>query len=125
MFHYASIHESLKGIIPNKEELELKPEETKSNLTKGKKARSKKVLGTGVQCFMCEFKTNKDNQLKMLQHIAYTHYRDDLHGLFGGSTDKCTRCGLLFTLESQLLAHYISKHQALQDLIPELGFKTP
>ena len=130
MFHYASVHESLKGTIPGKEDLQLKKPENKSKPQKGKPTKSKissendPAPVTFLECFMCGFQTEQENQLKLIQHFAFRHYREDLHGLFGGSTDKCTRCGILFHLESQLLAHYMSKHKALQDLIPELKFQT-
>ena len=130
MFHYASAHESLKGTIPGKEDLQLKKQDNKSKPPKGKPTKSKissendPAPVTSLECFMCGFQTEQDNQLKMIQHFAFRHYREDLHGLFGGSIDKCTICGVLFTLESQLLAHYMSKHRALQDLIPELKFQT-
>jgi hypothetical protein len=55
----------------------------------------------------------------VLKHIALKHYKEDLYGMFGSGVDRCTRCGLQFSHENQLMVHYIYKHDALKEILPE------
>ena len=115
LLHYVRKHEALKDIIPPKEDLETSfvncaKEQSTIQLSATEKCPS-------YHCNLCSFVTYENNFQKIVEHIAFKHYREDLHGMFGRSNSKCIRCGLQFSHESQLLAHYITQYGALKELI--------
>jgi hypothetical protein len=113
MLHYASKHEGLKDLIPSKEDLQ-----TDSSVHLNQKEISSDP-SISYKCHLCEFVQPGDNYLKVLKHIALKHYKEDLYGMFGSGVDRCTRCGLQFSHENQLMVHYIYKHDALKEILPE------
>ena len=115
LLHYAQKHEALKDRIPPKEDLET------SFVNSAKEQSTIQLSDTEkipfYHCNLCSVVIYENNFQKILQHIAFKHYREDLHGLFGRSNSRCIRCALQFSNESQLLAHYITQYGALKELI--------
>ena len=51
------------------------------------------------RCHICGLGGPDTNYSRILRHIAFIHYRDKLHEVFGGSKDKCSKCPQAFNTE--------------------------
>ena len=51
------------------------------------------------RCHICGLGGPDTNYSRILRHIAFIHYRDKLHEVFGGSKDKCSKCLQAFPTE--------------------------
>ena len=51
------------------------------------------------RCHICGLGGGDNSFSKMLRHIAFTHYRDKLHQVFGERNDKCSKCQQPFNTE--------------------------
>ena len=67
-----------------------KNQDNSPDISRGPKAYKCHICGTGGPEYTYS---------KMLRHIAFSHYRDKLHALFGDSNDKCSKCEQIFTKE--------------------------
>ena len=59
------------------------------------------------------------NFSKILRHIAWKHYREELEEMFGESSDKiCKVCNKSLSTEQGLMLHYVRKHDAIREKTP-------
>ena len=70
-----------------------------------------------LPCMLC--KENRNNKSDLYGHYSRLHFKDDLLLKVGADTRECTICKKVFTSQVNMVTHFGSVHNMLEEFLPK------